>query len=311
MPYGDGADIYFVYHPSFEKQVKELVLHVGDLIPEEVNGDLAIEPGLARMDRERALQEEATDELEATSTTLNQTQTSTLERSNTSSKIKASLTKKKTQRSSVTSVGDKASILNRSQSVIEEAFQAEPPKPFNAEEALASALLVVLFLSPGALESKVVQDEVMTAMKKKKSLWIVHPLRSCPFIWPELQKPKLPELEEMIQVYFWRRPLSNNSCGMLPYAPEYPWALGTLLAGHKRLKHLYKSHYVRVQQAVARFEGSARADANEGLVQAGLLPHLAPPFENVPTTQTKAIFRGCASTTSHVQESKVDTGVHS
>ena len=79
------------------------------------------------------------------------------------------------------------------------AFQEEGAKPFNTEEALAGAFLVVLLLTPGALESKTVQKEVMATMKKKKPFWIVHPLRSCPFIWPELQKPQLPELEEMIQ----------------------------------------------------------------------------------------------------------------
>jgi hypothetical protein len=59
MPYGDGPDIYFVYHPSFEKQVKELALAVSDLIPEEVNGELAIEPGPARYERERLLSRKA------------------------------------------------------------------------------------------------------------------------------------------------------------------------------------------------------------------------------------------------------------
>ena len=51
MPY----DIYFVYHPSFEKQVKELALAVSDLLPAEVNGEFAIEPGPVRHERERLL----------------------------------------------------------------------------------------------------------------------------------------------------------------------------------------------------------------------------------------------------------------
>jgi hypothetical protein len=277
-------DIYFVYHPAFEKQVRELALAVGDLIPEEVEGELAIEPGPARLERERLLQDGGDpDELDATNTSLNAT-TTTLERTNTSSALKASLTKKKTLMKSQTTA-ESAGALSRSATNVDEAFQSEPPKPFKADEALAAAALVVLFLSPNALDSKVVQQEVMATMKKKKSFWIVHPLRTCPFIWPELQKPGLPVLEEMIQVYFWRRPLTNCSTGMLPYAPEYPWALGTLLAGHKRLKHLYKSHHVKVQQAVARFELSAREDANDGLIQAGLLPHLAPPFEQVVPKQ--------------------------
>ena len=38
---------------------------------------------------------------------------------------------------------------------------------------------------------------------------------------------------------------------------------------------------MQVQQAVALFEGLAREDANDGMIQAGLLPHLSPPFENV------------------------------
>ena len=51
MPY----DIYFVYHPSFEKQVKELALAVSDLLPGEVNAEFAIEPGPVRHERERLL----------------------------------------------------------------------------------------------------------------------------------------------------------------------------------------------------------------------------------------------------------------
>jgi hypothetical protein len=88
-------DIYFVYHPAFEKQVRELALAVGDLIPEEVEGELAIEPGPARLERERLLQDGGDpDELDATNTSLNAT-TTTLERTNTSSALKASLTKKR------------------------------------------------------------------------------------------------------------------------------------------------------------------------------------------------------------------------
>ena len=39
------------------------------------------------------------------------------------------------------------------------------------------------------------------AIERKKPIWIVHPQRTCPFLWPELQLAKAnPGLEEMIQV---------------------------------------------------------------------------------------------------------------
>lgn len=96
---------------------------------------------------------------------------------------------------------------------------------------LQAASFLILLITPGVFECAVSGREAALALMYRQPIVMVQHVRSCPFVWRELEKAPVP-LQRSFETAMWRRTLP-----LFPYVAEYAGLLSTfLLELHPRLR---------------------------------------------------------------------------